>query len=85
MNPIKQNYAVIGRIPDDEIYCFVYRNTTHAEAVDQFIEDLWEGHDPEARERTRKLHGTDAFIDQVLVSDTPIYHAHPFYDVPQTS
>ena len=70
-------YAVTGRIPgDDEDTVMVFQADDREHAIEQFKDAMWSGHgDEDDRASMEGEHGTDTYINSVLVSDTPIEEA----------
>lgn len=69
-------YAVTGRIPEgEEDVTYIYQASDREHAVTQFTDDLWSAEVDLDRAHIKEVHGIDAFIDGVVVSDTPITEA----------
>lgn len=61
---MSKHYAIVGRVcGDDEDMVYTYADCTQDDAVRQFISDIVApGDNPD-----------DVFVNQILVSDSPIY------------
>lgn len=70
-------YAVTGRIPgDDEDATMLFQADDREHAIEQFKDAMWSGQgDEDDRASMEGEHGTDTYINSVLVSDTPIEEA----------
>lgn len=68
------NYiAVIGRIPgDDEDTLLTFEHTTVEDAKANFADAMWDMDDKTYRETVFAEHGTDIFINHILVSESPM-------------
>ena len=71
------NYiAIIGRIPEEAIddTCFLYEHMTRAQALQTFIEDMYEdaGVGAKRRKKIEQAYGCAVIIEFVLTSESPI-------------
>lgn len=67
------NFAIIGRIPeDDEDTCCIYHDTTCEAACAAFRSDIYRYSDRKDQDKVSKVYGDSVFITCVLESDTKI-------------
>jgi len=72
--PALRYFAVSGRIPgDDEDTTLVVQAGDRDAAIALFSDELWDGQGSvDDRQRVEDGHGTDTYVNSIVVSDHPI-------------